>query len=104
MTDPDIRNNTDARRYELDLEGQTATVAYNLTGPNLMITETLVPTALEGRGIASRMARHVIDDARRRDLLILPVCTFFGHFFQKHPDQADVVHPDYRKALGLTKS
>ena len=102
MTDPDIRNNTDAHRYELNVDGLTATVAYNLTGPNLMITETLVPMALEGRGIASRMARHVTDDARERGLVILPVCTFFGHFFQKHPDQADVVHPDYRKALGLT--
>lgn len=102
MTDPDIRDNAEARRYELDVDGLTATVAYNLTGPHLMITETLVPTALEGRGIASRMARHVIDDARKRELVILPVCTFFAGYFQKHPDQADVVHPDYRKALGLT--
>ena len=102
MTDADIRNNTASHRYELDVEGQTAIVAYNLTGPNLMITETLVPTALEGRGIASRMARHVVDDARARGLVILPVCTFFGHFFQKHPEHADVVHPDYRQALGLT--
>jgi len=102
MTDPDIRNNTEARRYELDVDGLTATVAYNLTGSNLMITETLVPIALEGRGIASRMARHVIDDARKRELVILPVCTFFGGYFQKHPDQADGVHPDYRKALGIT--
>jgi uncharacterized protein len=101
MNDPDIRNNADSHRYELDVDGRTATVAYNLTGPNLMITETLVPTALEGRGIASRMARHVIDDARTRGLAILPVCTFFAGYFQKHPDQADVVHPDYRKALGL---
>lgn len=102
MIDPDIRDNRDARRYELDVDGLTATVAYNLNGPHLMITETLVPTALEGRGIASRMARHIIDDARKRDLLILPVCTFFAAYFQKHQDQADVVHPDYRKALGLT--
>lgn len=102
MTDPDIRNNTEARRYELDVDGITATVTYNLTGPHLMITETLVPTALEGRGIASRMARHVIEDARKQALVILPVCTFFAGYFQKHPDQADVVHPDYRKALGLT--
>jgi predicted GNAT family acetyltransferase len=101
MIDPEIRNNADARRYELDVEGLSATVAYNLTGPHLMITETLVPTALEGRGIASRLARHVVEDARKRGLVILPVCTFFGHFFQKHPEQADVVHPDYRKALGL---
>ena len=99
--DPDIRDNAEAHRYELRVEGQTAVVIYNLTGENLMITETLVPQALEGRGIASRLARHVIADARARSLLILPVCPFFSAYLQKHPADADVVHPTYRGILGL---
>ena len=101
MTDPDIRDNAEAHRYELPVSGQTAVVIYNLSGQNLMITETLVPQALEGQGIASRLARHVIDDARARDLLILPVCPFFAAYLQKHPEHADVVHPTYRTILGL---
>ncbi len=99
--DAEITDNADLHRYELPVEGQVAVVTYNLSPPNLMITETLVPQALEGRGIASRLARHVIADARARGLLILPVCRFFAAFFQKHPDQADVVHPAYRISLGL---
>jgi uncharacterized protein len=103
-TDPEITDNAEAHRYELPVDGQVAVVTYNLSPPNLMITETLVPQALEGRGIASRLARHVIADARARGLLILPVCPFFAAFFQKHPDQADVVHPRYRLSLGLPES
>ncbi len=99
--DPDIRDDAEAHRYELPVEGQTAVVIYNLSPPNLMITETLVPEALEGRGIASRLAKHVIADARARGLLILPVCPFFSAYLQKHPEHADVVHPAYRTALGL---
>lgn len=99
--DPEITDNPDLHRYELPVDGQVAVVTYNLSPPNLMITETLVPQALEGRGIASRLARHIIADARARGLLILPVCPFFAAFFQKHPDQADVVHPAYRISLGL---
>lgn len=99
--DPDIRDNVDEHRYELPVEGQTAVVVYNLSGQNLMITETLVPEALEGRGIASRLAKHVIADARARGLLILPVCPFFSGYLKKHPEQADVVHPTYRSILGL---
>jgi len=99
--DADIRDNAEARRYELPVEGRMAVVTYNLTGENLMITETLVPEALEGRGIASRLARHVVDDARARGLKILPVCPFFSAWLQKHPDEADVVHPTYRGILGL---
>ncbi|MGV9008654.1 GNAT family N-acetyltransferase [Brevundimonas sp.] len=101
MTDTDIRDNAEAKRYELPLGDQVAVVTYNLSEPNLMITETLVPHALEGQGIASRLARHVIADARARGLLILPVCPFFSAYFQKHPDDADVVHPTYRQILSL---
>lgn len=101
MPEAEIRNDADARRYELDIEGATAFVAYNLSDRNLMISETVVPQALEGRGLASRLARHVLDDAKARDLLILPVCPFFSAYLQKHPEHADIVHPTYRQILGL---
>ncbi len=101
MSDPDIRDNVDLHRYELPVEGDIAIVTYNLSPPHLMITETLVPQALEGRGIASRLARHVLADARERALLILPVCPFFAGYLQKHPEHAEVVHPTYRDILGL---
>ena len=96
-----VRDNAEAHRYELPVGTELAVVTYNLTGQNLMITETLVPEALEGQGIASRLARHVLDDARNRGLLILPVCPFFSAYLQKHPEHADVVHPTYRQILGL---
>ncbi|WP_420470821.1 GNAT family N-acetyltransferase [Brevundimonas sp. FT23042] len=101
MLDPEIHDNADGKRYELPVEGEIAVVTYNLSPPNLMITETLVPEHLEGRGIASRLAKHVIEDARTRGLLILPVCPFFSAYFQKHPEHSDVVHPTYRQILGL---
>ena len=101
MTDADIHDNPESHRYELAVGGEVAVVIYNLSGQNLMITETLVPVALEGQGIASRLAKHVIADARARNLLILPVCPFFSAYLQKHPEHADVVHPTYRDILGL---
>ena len=101
MTDTGIRDNADAHRFELPVGGEVAVVIYNRSGQNLMITETLVPERLEGQGIASRLAKHVIADARERGLLILPVCPFFSAYLQKHPEHADVVHPTYRDILGL---
>lgn len=101
MADADIRDNAEQHRYELPLGSETAVVIYNLSGQNLMITETLVPQALEGQGVASRLAKHVLGDARARGLLVLPVCPFFSAYLQKHPEHADVVHPTYREILGL---
>ena len=101
MIDPEIRDNAEAHRYELPVGDHVAVVTYNLSGQNLMITETLVPEALEGQGIASRLARHVIADASERGLLILPVCPFFLAYLQKHPEHAAVVHPTYRGILGI---
>lgn len=101
MLDPEIHDNPELNRYELAVDGEVAVVTYNLSPPNLMITETLVPERLEGQGIASRLAKHVLADAKARDLLILPVCPFFSAYLQKHPEHADVVHPTYRGILGI---
>lgn len=101
MLDPEIRDNTEAKRYELTIEGQTAVVIYNPVEGGLLITETIVPIPLEGRGIASRMAKHVLADIRQRGLVILPTCPFFAGYLKKHPEHADIVHPGYRAALGL---
>lgn len=101
MTEPDIRDNAERRRYELPVDGEVAVVTYNLNAPNLMITETLVPERLEGQGLASRLARHVIADAQARGLKILPVCPYFAAYLQKHPEHADAVHSTYRGVLGI---
>ncbi len=101
MAEPEIRDNPDAKRYELEVDGQVAVVTYNLSPPNLMITETLVPVPLEGQGLASRLAKHVLGDAREQELLVLPVCPFFSGYLQKHPEWSDVVHPTYRGILGI---
>jgi predicted GNAT family acetyltransferase len=103
--DPEITDNRETHRYELVVDGQTAVVQYNEvggeTGGGLLISETLVPVPLEGRGIASRLAKHVLTDIRNRGLVVLPTCPFFSGYIQKHPEWADIVHPHYRTALGL---
>jgi len=98
----DIRDNPDAHRFELEIEGRIAVAIYNLSGRNLMITEVLVPPALEGRGVAGRLMQHVVAEAQARDLLIQPVCPYASAWLRKHPDHADAVHPTWRVILGLS--
>lgn len=99
--DPDIRDNEEARRYELTVDGETAMVIYNPVAGGRLITETIVPVPLEGRSLASRMARHILADLKAKGLVILPTCPFFSGYLKKHPEYADQVHPTYRAMLGL---
>lgn len=95
------RDNAEDRRFEYEVEGGTAVALYNLVQGGVMITETLVPPELEGRGLAGTLARHVLADIKTRGLVILPVCPFFAAYLQKHPEWREIVHPAYRASLGL---
>lgn len=85
--DPEITDNGDARRYELTVDGQTAVVLYNEADGGLLITETIVPIPLEGRGLAAPLARHILADIRERGLLAPPTWPFFAGYLRKHSEE-----------------
>ena len=100
--DPEIHDREDTRRYEIEVEGMIAYVEYNNLEGARLVSKTLVPTELEGRGLASRLAKHVLADIRAKGLKILPTCTFFATYIQKRPDDyADLVQDGYRTVLDL---
>jgi predicted GNAT family acetyltransferase len=64
---------TDAKakhRFELEEEGGTAFVTYLLEGEKITFTHTIVPEALEGRGMGSKLIRGALDEARERGLKV----------------------------------
>lgn len=98
-----IEDRTDRRQYELHVEGETATITYRLASERITFIHTRVPPALEGRGIAARLARYVLDDARRRGLAVVPICPYVAGFIKRHPDYRDLV-PDWAQERYLTDS
>jgi len=51
---------------------------------------TLVPPALEGRGVAARLVEAMVADARSEGFKIRPLCSYVVSAFRRHPDWADV--------------
>ena len=49
---------------EIEVDGLTAYVGYALKPGVISFVHTEVPEGLAGKGIASRLARHVLDSAR----------------------------------------
>ena len=81
-----ITDNTAARRYETHLEGYTAHVDYEHDDDMMVITHTIVPQELGGRGIAADLTRHVLDDARSRGLKVDPLCSYTRTWITRHPE------------------
>ena len=62
--DPEIHDNAARHRYELVVDGVTAYVLYRRAPGVITFIHTEVPEALGGKGIGSRLARHVLEAAR----------------------------------------
>lgn len=55
---------------------------------------TEVPRALSGKGVGSRLARHVLEAARADGMQVVPSCPFIAAWMKKHPEYDDIRLPD----------
>ncbi|MBU1360760.1 MAG: N-acetyltransferase [Gammaproteobacteria bacterium] len=102
MTDIAIQRITEHNRYEATIDGRLAgQCEYNLLREAIMFTHTEVMPEFEGRGVGSALARHVLDAARAEGLHVIPVCTFIAGWIRKHPEYADLVREDMRRAFNI---
>lgn len=90
MTTP-IRDNAARSRFELEADGVTAFMNYQLSGKVISLDHTETPVAARGRGLASRLTQGVLDEARGRGLKIVPRCPFVRAFVERHPEYQDLM-------------
>lgn len=86
-----VRNNQEKHRYEVEVDGKLAILEYRDAGGQRYYTHTEVPEALEGRGIASQMAKVVLDEAQAEQLSIVPLCPFVRGYIERHPEYKPLV-------------
>jgi predicted GNAT family acetyltransferase len=80
-----IVHNASKGRFELTIEGKTAVVDYFLNKEVMTVIHTYVPRGLEGRGIASALAKHVLDYAVENEMQVIPACSFIHAYMDRHP-------------------
>ena len=83
-----VVDNEAEERFEIELDGRLAQLAYDLDDGNLTLIHTEVPTELEGHGIGGQLVTAAIDRAVREGLTIVPRCPFARGWLQRHPDIA----------------
>jgi predicted GNAT family acetyltransferase len=97
-----IRDNPERHRFEADLgDGSLAVAEYVLLNRRIIFTHTEVPPEHEGKGIGSALTRHALDEARKRNLQVIPKCPFFAAYMQKHAEVQDLLDPAWRTKLGI---
>ena len=57
---------------------------------------TEVPEALQGHGIAGKLAAHALTYARENGLDVVPLCPYVAKYIKDHPEFADLVAPRAR--------
>ena len=75
----EIENNEAASRWEVKLDARViAFVEYKSRPDRVTFIHTEVDPDFEGKGIGSRLARTVLDDAVARDLRVTLYCPFIA--------------------------
>jgi predicted GNAT family acetyltransferase len=98
----EIRDNPERHRFEVDLgDGGVAIAEYTLPSGKMMFTHTEVPPEHEGKGIGSALIRHALDEARKRQLKVIPICPFFAAYMRNHAEVQDLLDSAWRKKFGL---
>lgn len=74
-----------------DAENVQAEIHFVPTGEKRIIVDhTHVGDELRGQGIGEKLVMKVVEYAREKDLLIIPLCPFTKKQFEKHPEYQDV--------------
>ena len=80
-------------RYLMPLpDGDPARLTFVETGPDrIAIDYSFVPPPYRGRGVALKLIKRAVDDARMKGFRITPLCDYVAAEFRHHPEWADVL-------------
>jgi len=68
---------------------------YRFYKTGIALMHTLVPPPLEGRGIASALAKYAFDYAKEHTMRVKVYCPFVAAFLKRHPEYNVQVDKQY---------
>ena len=88
----ELKDNQEARRYEMKVEGHTAFIDYILVNDEkIFLTHTEVPRALEGKGVGKALVKKVLDQVREKKYRLVPLCPFVAAYMKRNPGYNDLL-------------
>lgn len=90
MAELEVIHRPEENRFVIQADGQIAELTYLMMDSIIVFTHTRVPPALEGRGIASKLARAGLDYARSNGFKVRSQCSFMTRYLQNHPEYQEL--------------
>jgi predicted GNAT family acetyltransferase len=95
-----VTDHPESSRYEIHVDGRRAGIAsYARHGQRVDVLHTEIYPEFEGHGLASQLARGLLDDLARRGLEVTPSCPYLASYIRKHPDDIALVDEAHRGAF-----
>jgi len=88
-----VINNSVNQQFEVHLDGEIAVLQYRFQNDLIWLMHTEVPKKMEGKGIASILARYGLEWAKANDKKVKVICPFVAVFLKRHPEYNDIVVP-----------
>jgi predicted GNAT family acetyltransferase len=86
-----VRDNKDANRFELEVDGDIVFANYRRSGASVLITHVEAPMRLRGTGAAARLMQDIATDARETGVKLAPLCSYAAAWFRRNRSFADVL-------------
>ncbi|GLX93904.1 GNAT family N-acetyltransferase [Herbidospora sp. NBRC 101105] len=90
----DVQRNGVSGSYDAIIDGQVVgMIVYHPQRGDQRVTfsHTIIQPEYRGRGIATRLVKHALDDLRARGLKLTNYCTFVADYIADHPDYKELI-------------
>jgi uncharacterized Fe-S cluster protein YjdI/predicted GNAT family acetyltransferase len=92
-----VVDNTERRRFEMNLNGEYAYVDYRYYKDDIALMHTFVPEAERNKGIATTLIRFALENIKARRLKLMVYCPSVAKYIKLHPEYEPLVDQQYRQ-------
>ncbi len=68
------------------MDGHLSVCEYELADGRMIFTHTVVPPELRGRGIAEKLVRAALTEARAAGRKVVPQCSYVAKFIERNKE------------------
>ena len=86
-----IFNDTKRQQFQVEAEGEVASLEYRMLDGTIVLMHTEVPDKLGGHGIGSALAEYALKYACANHLPVKVYCPFVQAYLKRHPEYDDLL-------------